>query len=77
MYEVSFVEIWTEAGNIASKLRGKKLCLKKGDFVLLYVEPLEVDTSVESSHVIPCPLIFPIGQVLRLRFALLCCIPGI
>ncbi len=77
IYEVSFVEIWTEGGGIASKLRGKKPHLKKGDCAVLYVGPLKVDTSTESSHVIPCPLMFPIGQVLQLRFALLCCIPGI
>ncbi len=34
-YEVSFVEIWTEAWDIACKLRGKELRLKKGDRVLL------------------------------------------
>ncbi len=34
-YEVSFVEIWTEAWDIACKLRGKELCLNKGDRALL------------------------------------------
>ncbi len=77
MYKVSFTQIWTEAGYIASKLQGKELLLKKGDRALLYVRPLKVDMSAESSHVIPCPLTFPIDQALRMRFALLCRIHGI
>ncbi len=68
--EASFVQIWTEAGDIACKLRGKELGLKKGDRVLLYVGPFKMDTSAERSHVIPCPLTFPTDQVLRIRFAL-------
>ncbi len=75
--EVSFVQIWTEAGDIASTLRGKALGLKKGGRVLLYVGPFKVDMSAKISHVIPCPLTFSIHQVLRLRFALLCRIHGI
>ncbi len=70
MDEVSYVELWTGAGDIASRLRGKELGLKKGDRVLLYVRPFKMDTSAERSHVIPCPLTFPIDQVLRFRFAL-------
>ncbi len=58
--EVSFVQIWTEAGDIASRLRGKELHLKRGDRALLYVWPIKVDMSAESSHVIPCPLMFSI-----------------
>ncbi len=70
MDEVSYVELWTEAGDIASRLRGKELGLKKGDCVLLYVGPFKMGTSAEMSHVIPCPLTFPTDQVLRIRFAL-------
>ncbi len=35
VYEVSFVEVWKEAWDIACKLRGEELRLKKGDRVLL------------------------------------------
>ncbi len=70
MDEVSYVELWTEAGDIASRLQGKDLGLKKGDRILLYVGPLKVDTSTERSHVIPCRLTLLIDQMLRFRFAL-------
>ncbi len=64
MDEVSYVQIWTEAGDIARRLLGKELRLKRGDRVLLYVWPFKVDMSAESSHAIPCPFAFSIDQVL-------------
>ncbi len=62
--EVSYVQIWMEAGDIARILLGKELRLKRGDRALLYVWPFKVDMSAESSHAIPCPLTFSIDQVL-------------
>ncbi len=77
IYKVSYNQIWAEAGNIASKLWGKELNLKKGDCALLYVSrPLKVDMPAKSSHVTLCPLTFPLDQVLRKRFALLLCTHG-
>ncbi len=35
VYEVSFVEVWTEAWGIACELRGKELRLEEGDRALL------------------------------------------
>lgn len=35
VYEVSFVEVWTEAWDIARELLGKELRLEKGDRALL------------------------------------------
>ncbi len=62
--EVSYVQIWMEAGDIARILLGKELRLKRGDRALLYVWPFKVDMSADCSHAIPCPLTFSIDQVL-------------